>query len=107
MHMMWELAPSTEGLLSTWRTAASRRSRCLRVAPQLVEVASQPTRAFNGYQVHNLKTGAGKLLPEFVGAMKESVGEVARIAGGIAVLTFFQIARQDRREPGLVEESTR
>ena len=39
--------------------------------------------------------------------MKESVGEIQRIASGVAVLAFFQITRQDRREGRVPEESAR
>src|SRR5271165_6073383 len=39
--------------------------------------------------------------------MKKSVGEIERIAGGVAVLAFFQIASQDWSERRVIEESAR
>jgi hypothetical protein len=37
--------------------------------------------------------------------MKKSIGEIKRIAGGIAVLTIFQIPVEDGREVRISEES--
>jgi hypothetical protein len=107
MHMMCELAPRTEGSVSTLRTTPSKSFAMLRVVPQAIEIAGQPSRTFDSYQFHHLKTGGPKFGRKFFRPMKNGIGEVERIAGGVAMLTLFQIAGQDRREGRVVEESVR
>jgi 1,6-anhydro-N-acetylmuramate kinase len=67
----------------------------LRIAPQAIKVLSEPARTCNRQQLQNSKTSSRKRVREFFGPMKVSIGEIERIAGRVAVLTVFQITRQD------------
>lgn len=75
------------------------------IVPQSLKVVCQPAWTFNGHQFYILKAGSQELVRQFLRPMKEGIGEIDWISGGIAVLSFLQVPREDGRESRVVEET--
>src|SRR5262249_26320163 len=75
------------------------------IGPQIVKIAGQPSRPFNGDQFFHAKSSFSHLRRQFLGPVKEGRGEVLRIARRISMLALGKVSLQDRSKERFVEET--
>ena len=68
------------------------------ISPARIEICREPARPFDGVNFHGGEAHFANLGLKFLGRVKESSGEVLRLACRIAVLPIAQIPFDDRCE---------
>ncbi len=98
------LAPRSAGSVSTARRKRSRRSRAAGSAQRRAKSGIDAATPSTATTSTSSKPATPDLFGELGRVVEIGGREVARIAGVVAVLARGEIARDDRREDGVVEE---